>query len=97
MVEKIKNKGDLDNPELNKRLEEGLTRILEDARTIAEAPHTKSEKSDSMLALCENAEDVLEDLTSAVKYTNYLCWVLVLFTILISRSNEVVIYKNSWI
>ncbi len=99
MVEKIKGKGDLDNPELNKRLEEGLTRILEDARTIAEAPHTKSEKRDSILALCENAEDVLEDLTSAVKYTyvNYLCWVLVLFTILISRSNEVVIYKNSWI
>lgn len=64
VVEKIKTKGDLNNPELNKRLEEGLTRILEDSRTIAGAPHTKSEKRETILALCENAEDVLQDLTS---------------------------------
>ena len=62
------NKGDLDNPELTKRLEEGLTRILEDAKTIALAAHTKSEKRESILALCENAEDVLRDLACEVNY-----------------------------
>ena len=66
MVEKLKNKNDLNNPELNKRLEEGLIRILEDAKTIAAAPHTKTEKRESILALCENAEDILQDLMFAV-------------------------------
>lgn len=66
MVERLKSKGDFNNPELNKRLEEGLTRILEDARTIAQAPHTKSEKRETIFALCENAEDVLKDLVSTV-------------------------------
>ena len=65
-MDKIKNKGDLNNPELNKRLEEGLTRILEDAKTIAGAAYTKSEKRESILALCENAEDVLRDLACRV-------------------------------
>ena len=69
MVEKAKTKGELNSPEINKRLEEGLTRILEEARTIAGAPHTKSEKRESILALCENAEDVLHDLASTVKLT----------------------------
>ena len=68
-MEKAKTKDDLNSPELTKRLEEGLTRILEEARTIAGAPHTKSEKRESILALCENAEDVLQDLASTVKST----------------------------
>lgn len=66
MLEKITSKGNLSNPELNKRLAEGLARILEDARGIAGAPHTKSEKRESILALCENTEDVLQDLTCTV-------------------------------
>lgn len=63
IMEKAKNKNFRDNPDMSKKLGEGLRKILDDARTVAEAPHTKSERRDRILALCDNTEDVLQEIS----------------------------------
>lgn len=56
------NKINADDDVLKAKLQEGLALILEDVRTIAYAPNTKPEKREGMLALCDNAEDIMNDL-----------------------------------
>ena len=76
-MEKAKNKNFRDNPDMSKKLGEGLRKILDDARTVAEAPHTKSERRDRILALCDNTEDVLQEISVKV---NILCLGLITCT-----------------
>ena len=80
-MEKAKNKGFPNNPDLKKKLEEGLTKIVEDAKTIAEAPHTKSEKRERILALCDNAEDIVREISIKVS--------VICFFVLFARTENV--------
>ena len=65
-MEKATDSGSVRNGEMNMKLKESLEKILEDAKTVADAPHTKSEKRDRILALCENTEDIIKDLSCMV-------------------------------
>lgn len=44
------------------RFQKAFTKILDDVQSVINSPHTRKEKREKILALCENAQDIMKDI-----------------------------------
>lgn len=49
------------------KFQKAFTRILDDVQSVINSPHTRKEKRETILALCENAQDIMKDILEKSK------------------------------
>lgn len=60
------------------RLQKAFTKILDDVQSVINSPHTRKEKREKILALCENAQDIMKDILEKHKDNKKVTDILVL-------------------
>ena len=56
-----------DDSECKIKFQKAFTRILDDVQSVINSPHTRKEKRETILALCENAQDIMKDILEKSK------------------------------
>lgn len=60
------------------RFQKAFTKILDDVQSVINSPHTRKEKREKILALCENAQDIMKDILEKQKDNKKVTEILVL-------------------
>ena len=60
------------------RFQKAFTQILDDVQSVINSPHTRKEKREKILALCENAQDIMKDILEKHKDNKKVTDILVL-------------------
>ena len=51
-----------DDSECKIKFQKAFAKILDDVQSVIDSPHTRKEKRERILALCENAQDIMKDI-----------------------------------
>lgn len=51
-----------DDSECKIKFQKAFAKVLDDVQSVLNSPHTRKEKRETILALCENAQDVMKDI-----------------------------------
>ena len=54
------------------RFQKAFTKILDDVQSVINSPHTRKEKREKILALFENAQDIMKDILEKHKFRTHL-------------------------
>ncbi len=72
-----------DDSEAKIKFQKAFTSILDDVQSVIDSPHTRKEKREKIVALCENAQDIMKDILEKHKnnkVTDLLAMVHVAFS-----------------
>ena len=83
------------------RFQKAFTKILDDVQSVINSPHTRKEKREKILALCENAQDIMKDILEKHKDNKKVTDILVLWIsldcMIYFRKNELTQPINHWL
>lgn len=51
-----------DDSESKIKFQKAFAKILDDVQSVIDSPHTRKEKREKIVALCENAQDIMKDI-----------------------------------
>ena len=51
-----------DDSECKIKFQKAFAKILDDVQSVIDSPHTRKEKRERILALCENAQDIMKEI-----------------------------------
>lgn len=75
------------------RFQKAFTQILDDVQSVINSPHTRKEKREKILALCENAQDIMKDILEKHKDNKKVTDILVLWISL----DCMIYFRKKWI
>ena len=75
------------------RFQKAFTKILDDVQSVINSPHTRKEKREKILALCENAQDIMKDILEKHKDNKKVTDILVLWISL----DGMIYFRKKWI
>lgn len=61
-MEAYKQSSPGEDSECKIRFQKAFTKILDDVQSVINSPHTRKEKREKILALCENAQDIMKEI-----------------------------------
>lgn len=70
-----------DDNESKIKFQKAFTNIMDDVQSVIDSPHTRKEKRERIVALCENAQDIMKDIlekhkNNKVTYLSIFCSLL---------------------
>lgn len=77
-----------DDSESKIQFQRAFANILDDVQSVIDSPHTRKEKREKIVALCENAQDIMKDILERQKNNKVSLYLYPQFNLYFLKSQD---------